>query len=71
VYIVHQLSVSQSETQRPADWAQAPDGLGCFAASAGDKDAQPSAPISAPVDAMDMIDLIRMEQSPDDQINVP
>jgi hypothetical protein len=61
VYIVHQLSGSQSDTQRPADWAQAP--VICFfdfAASAGDNDVTASAPASMTV----AIVLVRMEQTP-------
>ena len=72
VYTVHQFSASQSDTQRPADWAQAPDAFKCLAASAGDSAAKSSAPISAPAATIVMIDLIRMAQPPNtrDQTNV-
>jgi hypothetical protein len=46
--------------QRPLDWAQAPVSFLCFAASAGDNDAKPSASTSAPATTVLTIKFVGM-----------
>jgi hypothetical protein len=51
MFMVHQLSASQSEMQRFDGCAQAPDAFAfsCFAANAGDNETAASVPANTPI----------------------